>query len=221
VSESKLSRERIIATAITLADESGIDGLSMRRLAAELGVEAMSLYHHYRRKDAILSAMLDAVYREIEVPPIDGDWRESMRTMAISFHRALLRHRWACGLLMSSADISEPRMRQMDAVLARLREAGLSDTLIDHAYHALDSYVVGFTLWQLPILAIADELPRLAAQVMEQLPREEYPDLHAHLEYHMQPRADEENAFEFGLRLLLDGLERLRLAQPGVHGSAA
>jgi AcrR family transcriptional regulator len=109
VSESKLSRERIIATAITLADESGIDGLSMRRLAAELGVEAMSLYHHYRRKDAILSAMLDAVYGEIEVPPIDGDWRESMRTMAISFHRALLRHRWACGLLMSSADISEPR----------------------------------------------------------------------------------------------------------------
>jgi AcrR family transcriptional regulator len=213
VPEAKLTPEGIVTAAMALADESGIDALSMRRLAADLGVEAMSLYHHYRSKDAILAAMLDAVYREIEVPPIDGDWRESMRTMATSFHRALLRHRWACALLMSSVDISEPRMRQMDAVLARLNEAGLSDSLVDHAYHALDSYIVGFTLWQLPILSIADDLPDLAEQLMRQLPREEYPHLIAHMEYHMQPRANEENAFEFGLRLLLDGLERLRVAQ--------
>ena len=207
-----LSRERVVEAALALADAEGIDGLSMRRLASELGVEAMSLYHYFRGKDQITAAMLDAVYREIEVPPIDGDWRASMRRMAITFHQALLRHRWACGLLMSSVDISEPRMRQMDAVLGRLREAGLSDTLVDHAYHALDSYVVGFTLWQLPILAIADQLPDLAEQFIGRLSRDEYPHLVAHMEYHMAPRANEENAFEFGLGLLLDGLERLRQA---------
>ncbi|CAN5611784.1 TetR/AcrR family transcriptional regulator C-terminal domain-containing protein [soil metagenome] len=205
-----LSRERVLAAALELADAEGIEGLSMRRLGAGLGVEAMSLYHWFASKDELLAAMLDVVYDEIEVPPIDGDWREPMRLMAISFHDTLLRHRWACGLLMSSFDLSEPRMRQMDAVLARLREGGLSDTLIDHAYHALDSYIVGFTLWQLPIIAISKELPDLAEQVMARLPREQYPDLVAHMEYHMAPRAEGERAFEFGLDLLLGGLERLR-----------
>lgn len=205
-----LSQERVVEAALALADAEGIEGLSMRRLATELGVEAMSLYHYFGGKDEILSAMLDAVYREIEVPPIEGDWRDSMRRMAVSFHDTLLRHRWACGLLMSSVDFSEPRMRQMDAVLGRLGEAGLSDTLVDHAYHALDSYVVGFTLWQLPILAIAESLPDLAAQMAERLAGGDYPHLVAHMEYHMAPRASEENAFEFGLSLLLDGLERLR-----------
>jgi len=207
-----LSRERVLAAAIALADGEGIEGLSMRRLGAELGVEAMSLYHYFAGKDQILEAMLDVVYGEIEVPPIDGDWRASMRQMAISFHNALLRHRWACALLMSSVDLNETRMGHMDRLLGRLAEAGLSDTLVDHAYHALDSYVVGFTLWQLPIIAIANQLPDLGRQVLERTSREQFPDLVAHIEYHLAPRSEGERAFEFGLNLLLDGLERLRLA---------
>ena len=184
----------------------------------------MSLYHYYPSKDEILAAMLDAVYREIDVPPIEDDWRDSMRAMAISFHRALLDHRWACGLLMSSVDLREPRMRQMDAVLARLAEAGLSRSLVDHAYHALDSYIVGFTLWQLPIRALADRLPDLAEEFVRRVPHDRYPHLVAHVEYHMTPRSGDENAFEFGLGLLLDGLERLRSTStppPGVTGPAA
>ncbi len=200
----------MLGAALALADAEGIEALSMRRLGHELGVEAMSLYHYFGGKDQILDGMLDAVYGEVEFPAIDGDWRASTRRTAISFHDALLRHRWACGLLMSSMEMSEPRMRYMDTVLARLREGGLSDTLVDHAYHALDSYIVGFTLWQLPIVAIAKQLPDLAQQVLGRLPREQYPDLVAHIEYHLAPRANEENAFEFGLNLLLDGLERLR-----------
>jgi hypothetical protein len=136
-----------------------------------------------------------------------------MRAMAVSFHATLRRHRWATGLLMSSVDLSEPRMRHMDTVLGRLRQAGLSDTLIDHAYHALDSYVVGFTLWQLPIIAIADQLPDLGRQVLERTSREQFPDLVAHIEYHLAPRSEGERAFEFGLNLLLDGLERLRVGE--------
>lgn len=208
--QEPLSRERVLRAALTLADRDGIERFSMRRLASELGVEAMSLYHYYPSKDEILAAMLDAVYREIDVRALDGDWRDSIRAMAISFHGALLDHPWACGLLMSSIDLREPRMRHMDAVLSTLTEAGLSESLVDHAYHALDSYIVGFTLWQLPIRAIADELPDLAQQFVRHVPRDQYPHLVAHIEYHMTPRSNEENAFEFGLRLLLDGLERLR-----------
>lgn len=209
-----LSRERVLRAAMTLADQEGMERFSMRRLASELGVEAMSLYHYFPNKDEILAAMVDAVYREVDVPPIEGDWRDSMRAIAISFHRALLDHRWACGLLMSSVDLREPRMRHMDAVLARLTEAGLSKSLVDHAYHALDSYIVGFTLWQLPIRALADQLPDLAAEFVRRVPRDKYPHLVAHVEYHMTPRSNEENAFEFGLGLLLDGLERLRSTSP-------
>jgi len=207
----RLSRERVLAAAIELADAEGIAGLSMRRLGAELGVEAMSLYHWFASKDELLSAMLDVVYDEIEVPPIDGDWRASIRRMAISTHAALLRHRWACGLLMTKVDLSTPRIGHMDRVLGRLAEAGLSDTLVDHAYHALDSYVVGFTLWQLPIIAIANQLPDLADQLLARIEPADYPHLVAHMEYHLAPRSESENAFEFGLNLLLDGLERLRV----------
>jgi AcrR family transcriptional regulator len=205
-----LSRERVVSAALAIADAEGIDALSMRRLGAVLGVEAMSLYHYFAGKEELLEAMLDLVYGEIEVPPVDGDWRDSMRRMAISFHDVLLRHRWACGLLMSTVRLSEPRMRHMDNVLRRLREAGLSDTLVDHAYHALDSYVVGFTLWQLPIIAIASRLPDLGRQVLERTSREQFPDLVAHIEYHLTPRSEGERAFDFGLDLLLEGLERLR-----------
>jgi AcrR family transcriptional regulator len=211
-----LSRERVLDAALALADTEGIDGLSMRRLATELGVEAMSLYHWFRSKDALLGAMLDAVYREVELPPIGGDWRDAMRQTAVSFHDALLRHRWACGLLMTAVDMSEPRMRHMDGLLGRLTDAGLSDALVDHAYHTLESYVVGFTLWQLPILAIADQLPDLAEQFMRHLSRDDYPHLVAHMEYHLAPRANEEKTFEFGLGLLLDGLERLRRGEATV-----
>ena len=204
-----LSRERVLRAAIDLADEAGIESLSMRKLAQELGVEAMSLYHYVAKKDDILDGMLDVVFSEIEVPS-SGDWRFAMRTMAISTHDALLRHRWACGLLMSSARISASRLQHMDTVLGRLREAGFTDTLTDHAYHALDSYIVGFTLWLLPYLKIAKEEPDFAQRFYAELPLEELPHLAAHIEYHMAPPTDNVNAFEFGLDLILDGLENMR-----------
>lgn len=204
-----LSRERVLHAAIALADDAGIESLSMRKLAQTLGVEAMSLYHYVSKKGDILDDMLDFVFSEVEVPAT-GDWRSATRTMAISMHDALLRHRWAPGLVMSSVRITQSRLRHMDATLGRLREAGFTDTLTDHAYHALDSYIIGFTLWQLPIIAIAKDLPALARQFYEELPVDEFPHLAAHIEYHMAPPTDNVNAFEFGLDLLLDGLERMR-----------
>ena len=205
-----LSGDRVLGAAIELADEAGIEALSMRRLAQALGVEAMSLYHYFKRKEDLLDGMLDAVFAEIEVPATD-DWRSAVRTMAISTHEALRRHSWACGLLMSSARITYSRLRHMNQVLGRLRTAGFTDALTDHAYHALDSYIVGFTLWLLPYLRIARERPDFAAEFYAQLPLAELPHLAAHIEWHMAPpAADAVNAFEFGLDLILDGLERLR-----------
>jgi AcrR family transcriptional regulator len=211
-----LSRQRVLEAAIALADERGIKSLSMRRLAQALGVEAMSLYHYVSKKADILDDMLGVVFDEIEVPD-DGDWRSGTRRMAISMHDALLRHRWASSLLMSSDRVNEPRLRHMDALLGRLRQAGFTDTLTDHAYHALDSYIIGFTLWQLPIVEMTRDLPSLAREFYESLPIERFPHLAAHIEWHMAPPEDDVNAFEFGLDLLLDGLERLRHAEAGAR----
>lgn len=199
----------MLEAAIALADEGGIQSLSMRKLAQELGIEAMSLYHYFASKDELLGDMLDAVYTETEVHE-PGDWRAATRAMAVSLHDALLRHRWAPGLTMSSVRMTEGRLRHMNTLLGRLREAGFSDSLTDHAYHALDSYVIGFTLWQLPIMTMAHDLPRLAEEFHARLPVDGYPHLKAHIEWHMAPPKDGVNAFEFGLDLILDGLERLR-----------
>jgi len=205
-----LNRERILVAAVELADEAGIDKLSMRRLAQELGVEAMSLYYHVARKDDLLEGMLELVYGEMEPPTGHGDWRSDLRAAAISAHHALLRHPWACNLLGTPATPSPSRLRWMDAVLGRLRAAGFSAELTHHAYHALDSHIVGFTLWVLPYLAITRERPDFAQQVVHQLPLAELPHLAEHIEYHMADKPTDTSEFDFGLELLLDGLERLR-----------
>jgi len=206
-----LSRDRVLRAAVELADEGGLEGLSMRRLAQQVGVEAMSLYYHVRNKDDLLGGMLDVVYSEIETPASDGDWRSAMRRSAISFHQVLLRHPWACSLFMSSVDPGPLRLRYMDTVLGRLRGAGFSAEMTHHAYHALDSYIVGFTLWLLPFLAFARQQPDYAERFLEELPTEELPHLTEHVHVHMEPeRPGDVNEFDFGLDLILDGLERLR-----------
>ncbi len=206
-----LSRERVLRAAVQLADEGGLESLSMRRLAQQLGVEAMSLYHHVRNKHDLLGGMLDFVYSEIEPPSSEGDWRSAMRRSAISFHRVLLAHPWACSLLMSAVDPSPLRLRYMDTVLGRLRSAGFSADMTHHAYHALDSHIVGFALWLLPFLAFAEQQPDFAERFLEELPTDELPHLVEHVHVHMEPaQPGEVSEFEFGLDLILDGLERLR-----------
>ena len=206
-----LSRERVLHAAVELADEQGIESLSMRRLAQRLGVEAMSLYHHVRNKQDLLGGMLDLVYAEVEPPSDEGDWRPAMRRSAVSFHHALLRHPWACGLLVSpSIGPSPARLRHMDQVLGALRAAGFSDVMTHHAYHALDSHIVGFTLWLLPYLAAFRQEPDLARQFLGQLDVQTLPHLAEHVGVHLRPETDGVDEFEFGLGLILDGLERVR-----------
>jgi AcrR family transcriptional regulator len=203
----------VLETSVALADRDGIEGLSMRRLAQELGVEAMSLYHYVARKGDLLEAMLDTVFSEMERPSDEGDWRSAMRATALSAHHVLLRHPWACGLLMSPSSPSPARLAWMESVLRRLRRAGFSAAMTHHAYHALDSHIVGFTLWVLPYLAIARERPDVAERFLREIPLADLPYLAEHIEYHADDRTGDTSEFDFGLDLLLDGLERLRTGE--------
>jgi AcrR family transcriptional regulator len=181
----------------------------MRKLAAELGVEAMSLYHHVANKDALVGAMVERVIEEFE-PPAGDDWREAVRRSAISAHEAFGRHRWACRALLSAS----PQFGYMESLLACLREGGFSPDLAFHAYHALYAHIMGFTLWEATFPADLD-LGALARDFLQTSPRDRYPYMAEHIEQHMPGnRPDDVREFEFVLDLILDGLARMRDAQP-------
>ncbi len=207
-----LTRERILAAGIELADEIGLQSLSMRKLAQRLGVEAMSLYYHVRDKTDLLDGMLDVIVRDFARPSSSGDWRTAIRASAISAHDALVAHPWAPGL-MTTTTAGPSRLAWMDALLGRLRAAGFSPELTHHAYHALDSHIVGFTLWQAGFASLPMDLSDLATSFLETLDTGTYPWLAEHVEQHAGPTSgDDVSEFEFGLDVLLEGLERRRAA---------
>jgi AcrR family transcriptional regulator len=178
-----LTRDRVLEAGIRLADEGGIESLTMRKLAGELGVEAMSLYNHVANKGDLVAAMVDLVVGEIELPPSGEEWDVDIRRCAVSAHEALLRHPWACSLVLSPGTIGArptPRLRYMEWLLKRLREADFSPELTYHAYHTLDSHILGFTLWQLGHAISAAELgdgdlADLVDRFLSELPPADYP----------------------------------------------
>ena len=209
---TKLSRERVLAAAIDLADDGGIESLTMRKLAQKLGVEAMTVYYYFAKKDDIVDGILDLVVSEIEVPAAGGDWRVAVRQSAISAHKVLLRHPWACTLMMSPARVRPARLRYMESLLGRLREAGFSAEMTHHAYHAVDSHIIGFTMWIVGYSTGIRALPDSGASLRRELTLAEYPYLVEHMEEHRRKSGREgESEFEFGLRLILDGLEKIRI----------
>jgi len=200
----------VLRAAITLADEGGIEALSMRKLAKELGVEAMSLYNHVANKDEILDGIIDVVAAEADLPSDGADWKNAIRQSATSIRDVFLRHPWACSLWMSRRGDGSARLRRSDWMLRMLRDAGLSKDLTYHAFHIVESHILGFTLQQLNFPYQGEELAGLAATFLQQLPVGEYPDFVDHVMQHLEPRHGDEGGFEFGLDLILDGLERLR-----------
>lgn len=205
----RLSRERVLDAAMALADRDGIASLSMRRLADELGVEAMSVYHYVASKDELLDAIVDLVVREFELPSGAADWQAAIRRSAISAHDVLMRHPWACALMMSAKRTSQARLLYMEALLRRLREAGFSPRLTHHAYHALDSHIIGSTLWEAGYTA-ENVSPELIKSFLGRLSKDEFPYLLEHAEQHLERgKRSEVREFEFGLDLILDGLARL------------
>ena len=206
-----LTRERVLRAAIGLADDEGIDTLSMRRLGQALGVEAMSLYNHVANKEDILDGITDRVVSEFELPPPGAPWKSAIRRTAISAHEVLVRHPWAASLMLLPSRTSSARLRYMEGILGSLREGGFSAEMTHHAYHALDSHISGFTLWEVHFQFTAEEADEVASTFLGRLGPDEYPYLLEHAGVHMnEARADDEGEFAFGLDLILDGLERLR-----------
>jgi AcrR family transcriptional regulator len=210
-----LTRDRVVDAAIALADDAGIEALSMRRLARELDVEAMSLYNHVRNKGDLVDAMVDRVVGEIELPS-DPDWERAIRRCAISAYDTFLRHPWACSLVMSPGSLrleENPRLRYMDWLLGRLAEAGFSPELTYRGYHALDSHILGFTMWHLGHSAGGDDITgglsaeEFVAGLVPRLRGAGYPHLAEHAEQHgSAPWRESLREFEFGLDLILEGL---------------
>jgi AcrR family transcriptional regulator len=212
-----LSRERVLQAAVALADANGIESLSMRRLGQELGVEAMSLYNHVANKDDLLDGMIDVVFTEIPLPQEASGWKMAMRQRAIAVRAALSRHRWAIGLMESRTTPGPATLRHHDAVIACLRGAGFSIALVAHAYSVLDSYIYGFALQErnLPF-DTPEETSQLAEAILAQFPADQYPHLaELTIEHVLQPGYDYAEEYEYGLELILDGLERAPDPGPG------
>jgi AcrR family transcriptional regulator len=217
-----LSRERVLRAAVKLADEGGIESVTMRRLAEELGAEAMSLYYHVANKDDVLDGIADAVAREInqaadrdEVPSGAANWKTAMRRRILSARQVLLRHPWAPGLFEARTTTSPAIIRHFDALVGLMRDGGFSYDLAHHALHALGSRALGFSqelfdpgdgtgpgdATATAPADMASQFPHLAAMLTEIA--------------HDDPAStlgwcDDQTEFEFGLDLILNGLDSLR-----------
>jgi AcrR family transcriptional regulator len=208
----RLSRERVLRAAIIHADAGGLEALSMRKLADELGVAPMALYRHVANKDDLIDGMVDIVFDEVYLPSGGDAWGAAMRERAISIRDVLARHRWAIGLMEARANPGPANLRHHDAVIGNLRAAGFDMELVAHAYSLLDSYVYGFALTKMNLpFQSGDDVAEMARTMLEPFPVDEYPNLVAFItEVAVKPGYDYGNEFEAGLDLLLDGLERAR-----------
>jgi AcrR family transcriptional regulator len=199
----------VLAAAIAHADEGGLEALTMRKLAEELGVAPMALYRHVANKDDLVDGMVDVVFSEIDLPGPGAEWRTAMRQRAISVRDALLRHRWAIGLMESRSNPGPANLRHHDAVIGSLRVSGFDMAMAAHAYSLLDSYIYGFALTKMNLpFDTSDDVAGVAQSMLEPFPVNEYPNLVAFITEHaMKPGYDYGDEFEYGLDLILDGLE--------------
>jgi AcrR family transcriptional regulator len=209
----QLSQERVLRTAVELADRHGIDWLSMRKLADELGVSAMSPYYYVPNKERLIDGMVDIVFSEIEPPSLDVDWKTAMRRRAVSTRAALNRHRWAVGNMEGRTDHGPANLRLHDAVLGCLRAAGFSVPMSVHAYSVQDAYIYGFVLQEADMSSqTADDFAAEAQRQMDAYADvlADYPNLVEVVGgYVAKEGYDYDTEFLFGLDLILDGLERL------------
>ena len=217
-----LTKERVLRAAVDLVDRDGLNALTMRRLGAELGVEAMSLYKHVANKEAILDGIVELVVGEIEIPPEGADWREAMRRRAISARDVFRRHSWAIGLLEARNTMGPAALRYLNAVLGNLRAAGFSIENAARAFWLLDSFVYGHVVQEtsFPISSPA-EPPSPTRSILDQITTNEYPHLVEVGEHALGFEYSFDNEFEFGLDLILDALDRTATsvagqAEPGI-----
>jgi AcrR family transcriptional regulator len=209
-----LRRERILEVAVRLADQSGVEALSMRRLANELGVVPMALYKHVANKDELLDGLLDVVVGQIDPPRTDTDWKTAVRERILSARRALRRHPWASRVMETRTEPTPLVMAYMDSMIGMFRAGGFSIDLTHHAMHAMGSRLMGFSQELFNDRSDAD--PAMEAEMYTAM-ADMYPSIYelflavSHDDASVVgPGCDDQFEFEFSLDLMLDGLERMR-----------
>lgn len=206
-----LTRDRVIDGALALADEIGIDALTIRKLAESLGVKPMTIYHHVENKDAIVDAIVDRVFAEITLPDAAEDWRSAVRDRCRSARQVLGRHPWAIPLMESRTTPGPATLAHHDAMLGFLFAGGLPIEVVAHAYAILDSYVYGFALQEAALpFNTDDDISELAGSMVAAMPEGSYPHL---VEFTMrqvlQPGYRFADSFDVGLEIIISGLDRM------------
>ena len=214
-----LSRERVLEAAVAFADEAGIEAVSMRKLGERLGVEAMSLYNHVKNKEDLLDGMVDLVVTEINLPDPDIDWKTAMRNQILAARETMQRHDWAPKVLETRVNMSASVMRYFDAICGIFIQGGFSLDLTHHALHALSSRMLGFTQELFDDSETLEKDPEIQALMLRQM-QDHYPNIHAMVEAISHDEesilgtgCDDDVEFVFSVDLLLDGIERKRLAE--------
>jgi AcrR family transcriptional regulator len=205
-----LTRQRVVQAAIEQADTAGLEALTMRHLAKALNTAPMALYRHVSSRDDLIDAMIDVVFSEIALPLGGAGWKQAMRERALSLRNVLSRHRWAIGLMESRRHPGPANLRHHDAVIGKLRAAGFDVAMVAHAYSLLDGYIYGFALTRMNMpLDTPAEVDAMAHDMFEPFPANEYPNLTEFVTDHvLKPGYDYAEEFEYGLEVILNGLEQ-------------
>lgn len=218
VSPQRLTAERVIEGAVVLADRVGTEALTIRKLAEQLDVKPMTIYHYLPSKEAILDGMVDHVFAEIDLPPADLPWQDAILVRCRSMRQVLARHRWAAPLMENRTNPGPALLRHHDAVLGCFRRAGFSLELVGHAYAVVDAFLYGFALQEASLPATAGEdMAELVDTIMEQMPADAYPYLTEFtIGRVLQPGYDFGAEFEVGIGLVIDGLSRAAAREAGL-----
>jgi AcrR family transcriptional regulator len=204
-----LNRDRVLEGAVALADEIGIEELTIRRLAEVLGTKPMTIYYHVPSKDEIVDGMVEVVFSEIDKPPADEDWRSAIRKRCVSARTVISRHPWAAPLMESRTSPGPENLGHHEAVLACLRRGGLSWQMTAHAYAVLDAFVYGFAFQEATLpRQVEGEFVEVARDIAAAFDPGAFPNLVDFTVNHVfQPGYEFGDSFEFGLDLILDGIE--------------
>ena len=219
-----LTRERVVAAAMELADTRGIESLTMRRLGQDLGVEAMSLYNHVASKDDLVAAVLDAVVAEYDLPDPAVDWKSALRASAISAFQVLQRHPWAPGSFMTFGAMPGPSwLSWSEELLGTLRRAGFSPEMTHHAFHILEGHIYGSALRQVNFQPSATELQTMVQGFLSTLDTDAHPWLVEHVQHPKVPAVEQgqrSRGHPLGLAAVLEHRPRHALERPSQRHDA-
>ena len=205
-----LTKDRVIITAIKLADAGGIEAMSMRKLGRELGVEAMAIYHHFADKNQLIEGMIDHVHEEIELPTALTDWRAYMQSRAASAFDVLVRHPWASPIMEAGVNPGPSTLKDSENMIKCFRQAGFSIEMTVHAVTVLNIYIYGAAMQYARLsFSTVEQAAELGKSVKQQFPVEAYPYLDEMITQHMLKAGyNPKDEFEFGLNLILDGIAK-------------